>query len=332
MLTLCAVLYITFHGFAQSWQRDPLLPGYEALRIEQPDDYHGQVIATLVRKLDKCRNDRAILYVHGYNDYFFQEHMGNEFVDSCWNFYALDLRKYGRSLQPGQQPYEVRNVDEYFADLDTAISIIRRQGIDNIILMGHSTGGLITARYMQSVHPAAVKGLILNSPFLDWNMGGFMRRVAIPMVSCLGKHFPDIRISQGDSDAYASSLLASKHGEWTFDTTLKTVHPGKGTAGWIRAISEAQNRLLKGPRILVPILLMHSDKSIHGSQWTPAHNTGDAVLDVDDIARRGCQLGPDVREVTIADGLHDLMLSSLPVRRRAFDSIFGWLDSLGFPN
>jgi len=33
----------------QAWQPDRLLPGFEALELEFPDDYDGRVLATLVR-------------------------------------------------------------------------------------------------------------------------------------------------------------------------------------------------------------------------------------------------------------------------------------------
>ena len=32
----------------------------------------------------------------GFNDYFFQAEMGRQFADSGYNFYAVDLRRYGR--------------------------------------------------------------------------------------------------------------------------------------------------------------------------------------------------------------------------------------------
>ena len=67
-------------------------------RIPLPDDYEGSVAATLVRFAAGRAPSRAVLYLHGYVDYFFQTHMARWFVARGWSFYALDLRKYGRSL------------------------------------------------------------------------------------------------------------------------------------------------------------------------------------------------------------------------------------------
>lgn len=312
-----------------SWIADPLLgkEGYEVETVRQPDDYSGKVVSTVIRRLPEGKRPRkAVLYVHGYNDYFFQDSMGREFNDSGYGFYAVDLRKYGRSLLPGQRRYEARDMSEYFADIDSAIARMRRDSVTDIVLMGHSTGGLITSLYMED-HPAPeIKALILNSPFLDWNFTGFMRNAAIPLAAAAGKWFPDIEMSQGDDSAYGESLLKSKHGEWEFDTTLKLLHPAPISLGWVRAIDQGQKRLMKNGRaIKVPVFLMRSRRSVHPDGWSPLANSGDAVLNVDSISARGRRLGYNVTEAIVDSGLHDLVLSRPRVRRAVYESMFRWL-------
>ena len=115
-------------ALSAQWQPDVLGDGYEMRYVEQPDDYSGKVRCTIVRKLSKCGLKRAVLYVHGFNDYFFQSEMGDRFVDSCYNFYAVDLRKYGRSIIEGQKLFQVRDMREYFADIDSSLAQIKRDG------------------------------------------------------------------------------------------------------------------------------------------------------------------------------------------------------------
>src|ERR671938_1560177 len=106
------------------WQPDRLLPGIETLELEFPADYDGAVVATLVR-LPTARAERgAVLYVHGYSDYFFQRHMAERFAAEGYAFHALDLRKHGRSLRPHQHANFCKSVDEYYADIDSAIEAI----------------------------------------------------------------------------------------------------------------------------------------------------------------------------------------------------------------
>lgn len=323
------IVCTVFAAHAQNWAPDRYLQGYEETTIKQPDDYSGKVVCTVVRRMSPCCSHVGILYVHGYNDYFFQKEEGDTFVDSCYNFYAVDLRKYGRSLQQGQTPYECRKISEYFPDIDSALNIMHNDGITRVILMGHSTGGLVVASYMNDKPSPLIKAVILNSPFLEWNMGGFTRKVGVPFMTWLGSWWPKLSISQGKSTAYAESLLKQYHGEWEYDTNLKTVEPRKVSAGWIRAITNAQKALKKHSDIKVPVLLMHSDKTVNAYKWSVDMERGDLVLNVEHISELGKKLGPDVTEDTIKDGLHDLALSAPEVRAKFYSDIFNWLDSIG---
>lgn len=317
---------------SEKWKPDLLGNGYEMRHVDQGSDYTGPVISTIIRKV--CHRDsaatasdvrRGVLYVHGFNDYFFQQEMGDRFVDHGYDFYAVDLRRYGRSLTAGQKPFDIRDMASYFPDIDSALVEMQHNGISEVILMGHSTGGLTTAYFESRRHPEIIKALILNSPFLDWNQGWKER--LIPAVGMLGRLFPDFPISQGTSTAYAESLLKEHHGEWTYNTDWKLIQSPPVTAGWVRAITEAQHALRDGHAdIRIPILLLYSSESVSGSEWIPAHNRADGVLDVSDIKKFGRELGPDVTCVKVIGGLHDLVLSAPQIREPLYRYIFNWLD------
>src|SRR6185295_18593766 len=134
-----------------AWQPDRLLPGYEALELPAPDDYDGRVVATLVRltvpEAPMGAPRGAVLYVHGFIDYFFQRHMAERFAAEGYAFYALDLRKHGRSLLAQQHPCFCKDVAEYFPDIDRAIEAIGAP----VLLAGHSTGGLVCSLYCHDV-------------------------------------------------------------------------------------------------------------------------------------------------------------------------------------
>ena len=238
------------------------------------------------------------------------------------------MRKYGRSLLPDQLKFEVRNLKEYFEDLDVALKEIENDGYKNVVFLAHSTGGL-TMSYYLSQHLAdrpQVKALILNSPFLDMNLSKFQENFLVPVVASMP--FKNMKIKQGDSRAYAESLLSAYHGEWEYDTGWKLEVSPDVTSGWISAIHKAQRTLQKGTDIKIPILLMHSDKSIYGDEWTPEFNCGDAVLDVADISKYGKKLGPNVTEFVAEDGLHDLILSRKDVRDKVYAEMFMWLENV----
>lgn len=326
--TLLVVMFGSIALFAQ-WTPDILGDGYEMRYVSQPDDYAGKVRCTIVRKLSECLTDKGVLYVHGFNDYFFQSEMGDRFVDSCYNFYAVDLRKYGRSIMSGQKMFQVRDMKEYFADIDSALAQMRRDGNREIVLMGHSTGGLTTSLYMKENPDTLIRALILNSPFLDWNQTKFQEKILIPMVEGVARLFPNISIAQGGGDHYARSLLAGYDGEWHYDTSWKLTVSPNVDSGWIRAIDVAQGVIQDDPNIRVPILLMHSDRSFREGDADSLYSCTDAVLDVEDISKYGRRLGPVVTEVTVYGGLHDLVLSRKGIREPLYNYVFEWLDRHG---
>lgn len=162
IIFLCFILCEVYAQYVP----DVLGDGYLRRTFQMPDDYEGKVVCTLVKKPQLDSVKQAVLYIHGYNDYFFQKQLGDSVNAHGYNFYAMDLRKYGRSILPNQNPFFCKSLKEYFADIDTALATIRSEGNERILLMAHSTGGLITPYYLNSKKgELPVDGLILNSLF-----------------------------------------------------------------------------------------------------------------------------------------------------------------------
>lgn len=311
-----------------TWHKD-ILPGYEARYVNQGEAFDGPCRSTIIRKICQKKSKKAYLYIHGFNDYFFQKDMGETFCDSGYNFYAVDLRRYGRSLQPWQYPFNVRHQQEYFDDIDSALVQIRRDGNTDITLSGHSTGGLTVLYYAQKRGArCGVNRVVTDSPFLEWNFSPVMRNVGAPMIEFLGKISPDSKIKQGHCDGYAYSLLKQYHGEWEYNTNWKMVYSPPVTFSWVGSINHAQSELThNGSHITVPILVMHSSRKIDGCNWEPDFQTGDCVLNPFEIQKQGEKLAsPSRREVCAIDsGLHDLILSREAVRTAAYDTIFRFI-------
>ena len=320
LFCLLMMLTISLPVLSGNWDQDILGDGYESSCIYLNPDYSGEVRISLIRKLCPYENSKAVLYVHGYNDYFFQKELGNQFVGNGYDFYALDLRKYGRSYVQGQDLFEVRDLSEYFEDIKVSLDSIVSGGHEEIILMSHSTGGLILsyfmAKGMDDGYP--VKALLLNSPFLDMNLDAVTEKFLLPVVSCVS-----VLNSNGADDLYARSLLKEYDGEWEYDTSWKLVVSPDVTAGWLHAITAAQDFLHAGVNIKQPILLMRSEKS------STDYMESDIVLDVEEISKYGERLGGNVTEYIVKKGLHDLFLSSKPVRYSLYAAMFNWLQSKG---
>lgn len=321
-----------------SWHPDILGGDYRMRYVVQGRDYSGPVRSTIIELPNHsgCSGTRGILYIHGFNDYFLQKDMGERLADSCWRFFAVDLRKYGRSLEDGQRKFDTRSMHEYFADIDSAIAQMKREGVSEIVLMGHSTGGLTTSLYLNYRHDPAIEGLILNSPFLDWNQSKFQEKILIPIVSAIGSWWHSIDVLPGSEPVYGRPDSLKGEGPWKIIRDWKPREWPTLNAGWIHAINSAQHELRPGGRlndgrgsdITVPVLLLLSDRSYEKGMSAVLRDSTDDVLDVKDIARYGRELGPDVREVVIPGGVHDLVRSTPAARDSAYRAIFNFLDTI----
>jgi alpha-beta hydrolase superfamily lysophospholipase len=325
-----------------NWDPDRL-SGFWAHTIDLGRDYDGPITATLVRRPKDRERDCAVLYIHGYVDYFFQAHLADYFETApipatgrqgC-DFFALDLRKYGRSLPDGYKyPNFAKNLNEYFEEITWALELIESQGYPFVLLNGHSTGALTVVRYLQEgKRRQAVDAVFLNSPFLGFNerdLSGFEVWIA----KIVGRVAPHTNGTSSVPRWYARSLLHKSicgrcHGRWIFDVELKPIEGFPVYSGWVRAIAKAQEEARKGG-IPQPILILHSARSDDGDGvvWREEFRRADLVLDVKDMIREGPKLGRRVTIGAIEGGVHDLSLSDPDARTRMFEAISAWLAAL----
>lgn len=322
----------SIHKTAYVRWRDDILPGFEQLSLQLADGPDSLEIV-LVRRRCKATSKAAVLYIHGFIDYFFQSHLADFYNEQNLHFYALDLRRHGRSLLPEQRANFTRDIDEYFLDIDAAISHLQSfEDIDWLLLNGHSTGGLLAALYgHRGLYRKNINALFLNSPFLDMNIPAWQLHLLVPLLSRLGKIFPYLRYP-GISPAYAESIHADCHGQWQFKTDWKPIAGFPVYAGWFRAIHKAQAEIAKGLDIKCPCLVMHSSRSHRMKKWSPDAQYCDIVLNVADIQRLSPGLGKQVEILAIQDGLHDLTLSNETARKEVWQKLSGWLDRIGKNN
>jgi alpha-beta hydrolase superfamily lysophospholipase len=314
-----------------TWSPD-FLDGYETTDLALPDAERApgepadvELVATLIRKSGRRVSGRAALYLHGWNDYFFQTHLADYMSDVGYDFYALDLRRYGRSIRVGQFRGFITNLEDYSTELDAAADLIAADH-DRLLLMGHSTGGLVAALWAAG-NVDRLEGLILNSPWLDLQGSALVRALGTPVIDRLGSRAPTSVLRMPDLGFNARSLHISLGGEWDYDLTLKS-RPGPPIrAGWLRAILIGQKRVAAGLHIGVPILVLASTTTDFSRRWHEGLRNVDVVLDVEQIAARAVRLGPHVTVVRIPEGLHDVILSAPHVRKHALEEIGRFVEA-----
>ena len=324
-----------------TWQPDVLGEGYDHMVIPlgADPDGEGDVVATVVRFTNgmPASPTTAVLYVHGMSDYFFQRHVAEHFADLGYAFFALDLRKCGRSRLDGQTPHYVSSLSLYDADLDSAMRVIRTEhpGID-VLLVGHSTGGLVLPLWltrrrkrMGAEGTAGFKGMILNSPFFDLPTPVAARTAATALVEAVGAFAGKRPVPrEQDVDIYGASLHNSRHGEWDYNLDWKPLTGFPVRIGWLRAIRRGQIQLHRGLDLDVPALILRSKLS--GLLKAHAHlaDVADLVLDVRQIQKWSGCIGDLTTVVPIVDARHDVFLSSEAPRKKAFSAVDRWLRGL----
>jgi len=108
-----------------------------------------------------------VLIVHGYGEHLgrYRETM-ERLGRAGYATHAYDYRGHGKS---GGVRAHVEAFGHYLADLDLAFAFARdraqKDGAKKVFLLGHSLGGLITARWLLG-RTEGVAGAILSSPFM----------------------------------------------------------------------------------------------------------------------------------------------------------------------
>lgn len=314
-------------GTDNGWQVDVLGRPYWSRTLELPDDDEGAVVATVVRRRGRRRSRRAVLHVHGFADYFFQTPAADYWLARGYDFYAVDLRKYGRSLLPHQTPNFTTDLTDYYAELDAAYALITDEdGHDDVVLSAHSTGGLVVPLWVHD-HRPDVAAMILNAPWLDLHGSLLLRTAGTRAIDQIGARRPYLAIPRDASGFYARSLHRDHDGEWAFDLAWKPLESWPVYAGWLRAVRRGHARVHKGLELDVPTLVLTSSRSGHPKDWGEDCTSTDIVLDVRQIRKWAHKLAQHLTLVTVEGALHDVTLSRSEIRGRAFDEITRWHDA-----
>ncbi|MBJ2119829.1 alpha/beta hydrolase [Arthrobacter sp. MSA 4-2] len=346
----------------RTWEPDHLGPAYGRLTLDLEPDEEGPCCATLVahrgvparRPADRFRRALgaalarasgrtpeprripALLYLHGWSDYFFHTELAEFCAERGIEFFALDLRKYGRSLREWQTPGYVRDLQEYDSDLEAALAAVQEEirsrhgpgAVVELNLMAHSTGAL-TAVLWADRHPGRVASLILNSPWLDTQGSALFRNTTQGLLEPLVRFRPKARLRLPEFGYYWRSISSEADGEWNLDRRWRPEFGFPIRAGWLTAVLAGHAAVARGLSLEVPVLVLASARSAVSPTWSTAMLEADSILDVSVMVRRATGLG---RRVTLSrfDGaLHDVLLSRPEVRAEVYAELDRWLRYAG---
>lgn len=319
------------------WHTDILGDDFAACAFEAAGPDGVVRTATLVRHVPAAGAGRvprrAVLFLHGWSDYFFNEELAKFWTGQGFAFFALDMHNHGRSLRPGTHGGYVADLADYDAEITAALGIIEALGPKGspsppVTLMGHSTGGLIAALW-SSRHPGGVAQLVLDSPWLEMHGSPALRRAAKTMLGPWARFRPESVIRLPERAFYWRSISSAAEGEWLLDDNYRPPQAFPVRAGWLSAVLAGQSRVARGLKIDAPILVLISGASANGMFWQESMRRSDAVLDVNTIALRALSLGRTVTLERIDGALHDVFLSAPAVRADAYARLARWIRAYG---
>lgn len=347
------------------WRPDVLGDEFEQRTLPLGEDSEGEVVATVVRALppapaapagwDRLRRmlwnppprpraplaDVDVLYVHGWSDYFFQKRLARFWTSRGARFFALDLRKYGRSLRDGQTPGYIVDLKTYDEDIAAALDAMGRgsRASDSasgprtdaaasdrrLVLLGHSTGGLVLSLWAAR-HPGAADALVLNSPWLEFQIAP-ARAALSPVVELQARLRPLNAAPQVDLGYYtrAQNEVADPDDPMPIDLAWRPAQSMAVHAGWLHAILSGHRAVAAGLSIDAPICVLLSARSVIPTRWSDELTSADSVLVVDDIARAALKLGSSVTIERVDGALHDVFLSRREAREDAYRRMGRWV-------
>lgn len=247
----------------------------------------------------------AIVLVHGQG-----EHSGRYGYAAAalnrrgYDVYSGDLPGHGRS---GGLRGHIDRFDDYLRVVDEWLTAARRrQSGAPVFLLGHSVGGLIAIRYLETQpNAASLAGAVLSSPALR------LRYPIAPWKTAIGRRldrlFPLLRMSSG-----LEGQRATRNEEVRAVSAQDPLMVRVASVRFYNELIRAQQAALQAAdRITLPLLLLHGG--------------ADEIIEPAASLEFGQRLALPDQEVRLLPGLHHEIMNE-PERDDVLREIADWLD------
>ena len=181
-------------------------------------------------------------------------------VDHGFRVIAPDQIGFCKSSKPQAYQFSFRQLAE------NTRALLASLGIDHAVMIGHSTGGMLAARYALT-YPEATDRLVLVDPLglEDWSAKG------VPPIGIDRWYNRELKTTAASIRAYEQATYYA--GQWAprYQGAVDMLAglfagPGKAAVAWDAALLDdmimTQPVLYEFPRIAVPTLLMIGDRDI----------------------------------------------------------------------
>ncbi|MFC3124100.1 alpha/beta fold hydrolase [Pseudoroseomonas globiformis] len=226
--------------FTLTSQRQSLTMGYMDIRPEQP-------------------NGRSIVLLHGKNfcGASWEQTIG-ALRDAGWRVVVPDQIGFCRSSKPDGYQFSLHQLAA------NTHALLTELGIRRAVVMGHSMGGMLAARYAL-MYPEETEGLVMVNPIglEDWEAAGVPHQTVDQWFTAEQRTSPDsIRAYQRAT--YYAGTWEPRYERWVQMQAGMYAGPGRDRVLWNQAQASdmifTQPVLYQFPTIRVPTLLLSGDK------------------------------------------------------------------------
>lgn len=227
-------------------------------------------------------------------------HVAEWLADRNWGVVITDLRGHGRS---GGDRSHVADFRHYVEDLEVVRSHLGLEPA-RTALVGHSMGGLIAARYVQTF-PASAAALVMLSPLLGVKVA--IPRLTVAVGRMLQHVAPRTRFRPRMDPFHTTRNVAAVERRLSDPLTDRSV-----TAGWFFAMKRAlQAAWNEADRLQIPLLVVQAGD--------------DRIVDAAAIEPWLARIGSSDYEFRLVpDNLHELL--NEPDWKETAESITVWLE------
>lgn len=195
----------------------------------------------------------SVILIHGYGEHCSRyDYLAGQMNKQGINVFSFDQRGFGYS--PGKRAW-INCFEDLLSDLDVFLQTISKEieGLP-VFFMGHSMGGMVLARYMQTRRDILVDGLIFSSPFLAINED--VPEILLKLSGVLAKIFPWLPVSKVDNSGLAKDIEVVKKAD---EDPLGYHGSVKAHTGYVfyQVIKEIHNNF---QLIHQPVIVIHGKK------------------------------------------------------------------------
>ena len=253
-------------------------------------------------KYKNINNSKCIIWLSGRNDYFYHYHISQQFND--YDIYSPSYRNC-HELKDDVSDY-IYDIQQITEEIDILYSHFNLDKYDEIILYGHSTGGLIAILYQQNTKNKITK-IVLNAPWIDYKFKYYDHYIFHYLLYYIIPYIPEYDLTNKKSfkENKYMTMLSKK---FNIDNLYKKKYNTPIISSWFRNIIKYHNDISCNKiKLKYKTLILLSD---HTAKFKGAE-IGDEVLDIDQHKKQILNLGDNIELCLIKDASHDVFVSYL---------------------